>query len=331
MPHVPEGKVAAMALSQQVRPAGSRVAAWGHYQPPVVVTNDDLLARGLDSNDEWIRSRTGIVSRRICADETLLDIGVLAARDAMAKAGVTGADVDLVIFATCTAPAPVPSCAAEAASRLGIQAPGAFDINAACAGFVYAMSTASDAVLAGTAHTVLVIGAEKFTDWLDWTDRSTAILFADGAGAAIVTAHDSPTFGPIVWGSDGTGAQAIRIDPAAATIAQDGQTVYRWATSTMGDVALRACEAAGVEPGELAVFVPHQANLRIIEIIAKKLRADNAIIGRDVVTAGNTSAASIPMAMSKLLAEHDVPPGAPMLVLGFGAGLTYAGQVILSP
>ncbi len=320
-----------MPLTNPGRPAGSRVAGWGHYQPGTVLTNDDLLARGLDSNDEWIRSRTGIVSRRICTDESLIDLAERAALDALANAKVPAADIDLVIFATCTALTPIPSGAAEIATRLGIDSPGAYDLNAACAGFVYAISTASDAVLAGKARQVLVVGAEKFTDWLDWTDRSTAILFADGAGAAVVSASDSTGIGPIVWGSDGRGAQAIRIDLDTERIAQDGQTVYRWATSMMGDVAIAACKEAGIEPSDLAAFVPHQANLRIIEIIARQLNATNAVIARDVVTSGNTSAASIPLALSKLLATGSLPANSPVLILGFGAGLTYAGQVLLTP
>lgn len=320
-----------MPLLNPGRPAGSRVVAWGHYQPATVITNDDLLTRGLDSNDEWIRSRTGIVSRRICDGESLIDLAERAGRDALAKSKVSPEEIDLVIFATCTALMPIPSGAAEIATRLNITSPGAFDLNAACAGFVYAISTASDAILAGKARNVLVVGAEKFTDWLDWTDRSTAILFADGAGAAVVSAAESTGVGPVVWGSDGANAQAIRIEGATDRIAQDGQTVYRWATSTMGNIAIAACKAAGIEPSELAAFIPHQANLRIIEIIARQLNATNAVIARDVVTSGNTSAASIPLALSKLLETDSLPSGAPVLILGFGAGLTYAGQVVLTP
>jgi 3-oxoacyl-[acyl-carrier-protein] synthase-3 len=320
-----------MSLSTSTRSPGSSITAWGHYQPPTTLSNDDLLERGLDSNDEWIRSRTGIIERHVATSETLLDMAEIAAQDALGKAQVDLESIDLVIFATCTALAPVPGLAAELASRLGLREPGAYDLNAACAGFVYALSAASDAILTGQAHTVLVVGAEKFSDWLDWTERSTAIIFADGAGAAIVTAGTTTGISPVVWGSDGVNAQAIRIEAESNTIRQDGQTVYRWATSTMGDVALAVCRKAGVDPSELSVFVPHQANLRIIELIAKKLGAQNAIIGRDVVTSGNTSAASIPMAMSKLLASNTVASGSPMLILGFGAGLTFAGLVVLAP
>jgi len=321
-----------MQLKPLIRPSGSRVTAWGHYQPATAITNVDLIAKGLESDDEWIRSRTGIIERRIAAEgESLLDMAELAARDVLAKSGVTTAEIDLVIFATCTAKVPVPMGAGEIADRLDIHSPGAYDINAACAGFVYALNAASDAVLNGHARHVLVIGAEKFSDWLDWADRSTAIIFADAAGAAIVSVSESPAIGPIVWGSDGANSQAIRMDPRSRTISQDGQTVYRWATSTMGDVALEVCKRTGVPPEELAVFAPHQANLRIIESVAKQLGAVNALLARDIVTSGNTSAASIPLALSKLLSKHVIPRGSPMLLLGFGAGLTYAGHVVLSP
>jgi 3-oxoacyl-[acyl-carrier-protein] synthase-3 len=321
-----------MQLEHRVRPRGTRVAAWGHYQPTLIRTNDDLIEQGLDSADEWIRSRTGIVERRVAAEgETLLDMAELAAADALAKSGLSASDIDLVILATCTALTPVPMVAGALAARLGIDSPGAFDLNAACSGFVYAINIASDSILSGQARNVLVVGVEKFSDWLDWQDRSTAIIFADGAGAAIVSAHDSPAIGPLVWGSAGDQAQAIRMSPETGKIAQDGQTVYRWATSTVGDVALEVCRRADISPDELAVFAPHQANLRIIELIAKKLGARNALIARDVVTSGNTSAASIPLALSKLLAANDVPTGAPMLLVGYGAGLTYAGQIVLAP
>jgi 3-oxoacyl-[acyl-carrier-protein] synthase-3 len=327
-----ERKYVRKLLEQGVRPAGSRVAAWGHYQPSVVLTNDDLVARGLDSSDEWIRTRTGVTQRHIAAEgESLIDMAERAGRDAMTKSGVAAADIDLVIFATCTARTPVPMGAADLASRLGIASPGAYDLNAACAGFVYAISAASDAILCGHARNVLIIGAEKFSDWLDGQARSTAIIFADGAGAAVISAHDESTIGPLVSGSDGTHAQAIRMSAESQTIAQDGQTVYRWATSTMGDVALEVCRRTGVEPDELAVFAPHQANMRIIDLVAKKLGAANAHVLNDVTTSGNTSAASIPLALSKYLEVNPLPSGSPILLLGFGAGLSYAGQIVLSP
>jgi 3-oxoacyl-[acyl-carrier-protein] synthase-3 len=178
---------------------------------------------------------------------------------------------------------------------------------------------------------VLVIGAEKLSQWLDWTDRSTAVIFADGAGAAVVGPSDTPGIGPVVWGSSGDKFEAIRIPDRHGSLGQEGQTVFRWATTALHPVAKLACERAGVDPSELAAFVPHQANLRIIESIARKLGADNAVVARDIVTAGNTSAASIPLALSRMLERGEVRSGGLALILGFGAGLTYAGQVIEIP
>lgn len=313
------------------RPAGSRVAGIGHYQPPTVVTNDDLVIRGVQTNDEWIRSRVGIAERRFAVDESMLDMAVAAASKALANSGIVSADIDLVILATCTGEQQVPGGSATLASRLGISSPGAYDINAACAGFVYALTAASNAVVTGQARNALVVGSEKLTDYVDLYDRSTGIIFGDGAGAVVVTAADSTEIGPVVWGSDGANAQAILTDKESATLRQEGQTVYRWATSTMAEVGYRACVAAGIRPVDLAAFVPHQANLRIIELIAKRLGATNAVIARDIVTSGNTSSASIPIALSKLLERGEIASGTPVLMVGFGAGLTYAAQVILAP
>ncbi|MEO6503516.1 MAG: beta-ketoacyl-ACP synthase III [Jatrophihabitantaceae bacterium] len=320
-----------ITLSTPPRSTGSRVAGLGHYQPPTVLTNDDLVALGVNTNDEWVQSRVGIAERRFAMDETMLDMGVAAASKAMANSGISATDIDLVILATCTGKQQVPGGAAELASRLGIDSPGAYDLNAACAGFVYALNAASNAVTAGHARNVLVVGSEKLTDYVDLLDRGTGIIFADGAGAAVVTASDSVGIGPVVWGSDGDSAGAITTDAESATLRQEGQSVFRWATSTMGDVGLQACAAAGLEPSQLAGFVPHQANLRIIDLIAKKLNAPNVVVARDIINSGNTSSASIPIALSKMLERGEVASGAPVLLVGFGAGLTYAGQVILAP
>jgi 3-oxoacyl-[acyl-carrier-protein] synthase-3 len=320
-----------VTLSIPPRSTGSRVAGLGHYQPPTVLTNDDLVKLGVETNDEWVQSRVGIAERRFAMDETMLDMAVAAASKALANSGISPLEVDLVILATCTGKQQVPGGAAELASRLGIVSPGAYDLNAACAGFVYALNSASDAVTAGHARNVLVVGSEKLTDYVDLRDRGTGIIFADGAGAAVVTASDSVGIGPVVWGSDGDSAGAITTDAASATLRQEGQSVFRWATSKMGDVGLQACAAAGIEPSQLAGFVPHQANLRIIDLIAKKLNAPNVVVARDIVNSGNTSSASIPIALSKMLERGEVASGAPVLLVGFGAGLTYAGQVILAP
>ncbi|MET8862517.1 beta-ketoacyl-ACP synthase III [Nonomuraea sp. NPDC004580] len=310
---------------------GAKVLALGHYQPANVVTNDDL-AKTMETNDEWIQSRVGIKERRVApAGESVEDMATIAGGKAMAACGMSPDDIDLVIVASCTLETQIPNASAVVAHRLGVHAPGAFDVNAACAGFCYALGTASAAVRAGSAKNVLVIGAEKLSQWVDWTDRSTAVIFADGAGAAVVGPSDTPGIGPVVWGSAGDKSDAIIIKDRNDSLHQEGQTVFRWATTALHPVALEACRRAGVEPSELAAFVPHQANLRIVESIARKLGADNAVIARDIVHAGNTSAASIPLALSRMLERGEVQSGGLALVLGFGAGLTYAGQVIEIP
>ena len=313
---------------------GAKVLAFGGYQPDRVVTNDDL-AKIVDTSDEWIRSRVGIESRRVAAaDETVADMAEAAGAKALAASGLTPAAIDLVIVATCSPEVPLPNVAAVVAYRLGIVAPGAYDLNAACAGFCYALATASDSIRAGSARHALVIGAEKMTDWLDWNDRSTCIIFADGAGAAVLgpTADGEPTgIGPVVWGSAGDQAEKITIPSRTGAIRQDGQAVFRWATTALHPVALEACARAGVTPADISAFIPHQANLRIIEAIARKLGIPRERLADDITHAGNTSSASIPLALSRLAEQGRLQPGTPALLLGFGAGLSYAAQVVTVP
>jgi 3-oxoacyl-[acyl-carrier-protein] synthase III len=314
--------------------AGARILAFGGYQPDTVVTNDDLAKR-VDTNDEWIRSRVGIESRRIAGpDESVADMATAAGGKALAASGLSPDAIDLVIVATCSTILPMPSVAAITASRLGIAAPGAYDLNAACAGFCYALATASDAVKSGSARNVLVIGAEKMSDWVDWDDRSTCIIFADGAGAAVVTAtgEGEPSgIGPVVWGSAGDQGNKIQVTGRTGAITQDGQAVFRWATTAIAPVALRACERAGVSPADLSAFIPHQANLRIIEAIARKLGIPREKVADDIVHSGNTSSASIPLALSRMAEQGRLESGTPALLIGFGAGLSYASQVVTLP
>ena len=311
----------------------SRLLSVGHYQPSRVVTNDDL-ATMVDTSDEWIRDRVGIATRRIADSETVSDMAAAAAGKALANSGLSAADIDLVVVATCTAIDRSPNTACRVAAKLGITAPGAFDLNTACSGFSYALATADHAVNAGASRNALVIGAEKLSDFIDWTDRSTCIIFGDGAGAAVVTASgpDEPAgIGPVVWGSAPEKGDAVRIEGWRPYIAQEGQSVFRWATTMLAPLAQQACERAGVGLDEIAAFVPHQANARIIDGIAKRIGIPNAIIAKDVVESGNTSAASVPLALSKLVERREVPAGAPVLLFGFGGGLTYAGQVVRCP
>jgi 3-oxoacyl-[acyl-carrier-protein] synthase-3 len=321
-----------VALKSAPAAAATRILGLGHYRPSNVITNHDLIARGVDTDDDWIRSRVGISERRWAdPDETVVDMAEAAGSKALAAAGVAATDIDLVIVASCTMPTPVPAAAPQLASRLGIPAPGAFDVNSGCSGFVYALNVASAAVLTGQARNVLVVASERFSGWLDFSDRGTCIILGDAAGAAVVGRSDVVGLGPVVWGSDGDQFDTVAIDEGSRLFRQEGQAVYRWATSQMAPVALEACRRAGVEPRDLAAFIPHQANLRIIDSIAKRLGAPEVIVARDIVTSGNTSAATIPLALSRMVERGEIPSGAPVLLLGFGSGLAYAAQVVLAP
>jgi 3-oxoacyl-[acyl-carrier-protein] synthase-3 len=312
----------------------TRILGIGSTQPERVVTNDDL-SMVMDTNDEWIRERVGIAERRFGGqDDTVVSMAVQAGSKAIAAAGISPTDVDTVIVATCTNTATIPNAAAQVAELIGIKDAGAFDLNAACAGFCYALGVASDMVRAGSARRALVIGSEKLTDVVDPADRSTAIIFADAAGAAVVGPADEPGIGPVAWGSAGDLADMIGMTDKGF-IYQEGQSVFRWATTKIAPIALRALELAGVEPKDIDVLIPHQANLRIIEAIAKKLRKHGAredmIVADDIVYSGNTSSASIPMAMDHMRAAGRVHSGDVALLVGFGAGLSYAGQVVVFP
>src|SRR3954466_13344411 len=255
--------------------AHPRLLGLGQHRPPHVVANGDL-AGTLDTDDAWIRERTGIRARRIAADDAGgVAMAVDASAKALADAGIDPSDVDLVVVATCTMPTSIPGAAAQGARGLRARRAGAFDLNAACAGFCYGLSVAADAVRSGTARNVVVIGAEKLSDWVDWTDRRSAILFGDGAGAAVVGVGDTTGIGPVVWGSDGARAGLIDI-PVGGKLRLDGPAVFRWATTSLAGVARAACAAAGIAPTDLAAFVPHQANLRIIEAGAPRPRAPPA-------------------------------------------------------
>ncbi|MGW3687994.1 beta-ketoacyl-ACP synthase III [Streptomyces sp. NPDC005125] len=316
---------------------GSRVVALGHYQPAKVLTNDDLAAM-VDTSDEWITSRVGIKTRHVGGpDETVDEMAAHAAAKALATAGLLPTDIDLVLVATSTAMDRSPSMSARVAARLGMGSPAVMDINVVCSGFTHALATADHAVRAGAATRALVIGADKMADIADWTDRSTCVLLGDGAGAAVVVADArgvadaAPGIGPVLWGSVPEMGRAVRIEGTPPRFAQEGQSVYRWATTQLPPIARKVCERAGVAPEDLAAVVLHQANLRIIEPVARKIGAVNAVIARDVVDSGNTSAASIPMALSKLVERGEVESGAPVLLFGFGGNLSYAGQVIRCP
>ncbi len=322
----------------------SQILSVGGYQPSRVVPNSEIVDR-IESTDEWIRQRTGIEERRFAAPgESVLDMAEAACRQALERAGLTMDDVDTVIVATITYPFQAPSAATALIARLGNPKAAAFDINAACAGFCYGLGMASDFIRSGTSKHVLVIGVEKLTDFTDPNDRATAFIFADGAGAVLVGPSDHPGIGPTIWGSDADSRDAILLNPswndfrngatgvAWPVISQQGQIVFRWAVYSMAKAGLKALDAAGITVDQLDAFIPHQANVRIIETMAKEMKMpEKVIIAQDIRTSGNTSAASVPLAMSALLKDHPELHGGLALLIGYGAGLVYAGQVVQLP
>jgi 3-oxoacyl-[acyl-carrier-protein] synthase III len=313
---------------------GAKLLGFGSAQGNRVVTNHDL-AKVVDTNDEWIQQRVGIVHRRLADDDqTVVSMAVESGAKAIADAGLSPSDVDQVVVATCTMPGGIPNAAAQVADQIGIKAQSAYDLNAACAGFVYATAQASDAVRAGSARNVLVIGSERFQEWLDWEDRANCIIFADGAGATVIGATEEPQLGPGVLGSAGDLVDTIYLRDNKY-IYQEGQSVFRWATTQIAPVAVQAVEAAGLQMSDVDVLVPHQANLRIVEAIARKLQnqgaRDDMVVARDIVYSGNTSSASIPLSIDHMRSAGEIPSGAVMLLVGFGAGLSYAAQVAVCP
>ena len=329
-------------LAQTTGPKGSRILAYGAARGDLEVTNDELVGP-IDSSDEWIRQRTGIVTRTRASHGVLaLDLATEAGREAIATSGIDPAQIDLVIVATISNVRQTPSISAVVADRVGANPAAAYDANAACAGFSYAVAQADALIRAGAAHYALVIGAEKLSDIVDPTDRSISFLLGDGAGAVVMGPSDEVGIGPVVWGSDGAKADSVGMnatlieyrdgDAEWPTLRQEGQTVFRWAVWEMAKAARRAIEAAGVTPDDIAAFVPHQANMRIIDELAKQLKLpEHVVIARDIATTGNTSAASIPLATHRLLQEHPELSGGLALQIGFGAGLVYSGQVVRLP
>ena len=320
----------------------TRIYSYGAARGDLVVPNDDLIGP-IDSSDEWIQQRTGIITRtRASADVLAVDLATDAAREAIAKSGVAAGQIDLVIIATISNVQQTPSMAAVVADRVGSNPAAAYDTNAACAGFSYAVTQADALIRSGAAHYALVIGAEKLSDVVDPTDRSISFLLGDGAGAVVIGPSDSPGIAPAVWGSDGSKADAVGMNSTLTdfrdgsaewpTLRQEGQTVFRWAVWDMAKVAKQALEAAGITAADLAAFIPHQANMRIIDEFAKQLKLpESVMIARDIATTGNTSAASIPLATHRLLAEHPELSGGLALQIGFGAGLVFGAQVVVLP
>ncbi len=304
----------------------------GSHRPAQRLRNAEKAAR-IDSSHEWIQSRSGIVTRGVAGpDESVVDMAVSAGGKALAAAGVDAADIGLVLLATCSMPGPLPGGSPEVAYRLGALSAGASDIGAGCAGFTYAVSLAADSVRAGSADHALVIGSEKLLPMVDLDDRGTAFLFGDGAGAAVISLSAVDGIGRVAWAHDGSQHEMLTIHGSPPTLAMEGRSIYRWATTSLPALARRACEQAGVELVDLAAIVPHQANLRITESVVRSLKLPaSVVVARDVVDSGNTSAASVPLALARLVESGDVGSGDAVLLLGFGAGLTAAGQVVRLP
>jgi 3-oxoacyl-[acyl-carrier-protein] synthase-3 len=332
----------------------SRIMGVGGYRPRRIVDNAEICTY-IDSSDEWIRTRSGIVERRWASpDETVRMMSVSAARKALERAGVEPGQIDTVIVSTVTHLSQTPAIATTIANELGAKGAAAFDISAACAGFCYMVAMADALIRSGASKYVAIIGVERLTDLTDIHDRSTAFIFADGAGAAVIGPSDVPSIGPVVWGSDGEQADLItqtepwdkaiprheRVRPEDGseqattwpTLRMNGNPVFKWASYAMAKTAAEALDAAGVQPEELDVFVPHQANNRITDAMFRALKLPNdVVIARDIIHHGNTSAASIPLAIETLLESGQATSGQTALIIGFGAGLVYAGQVITLP
>jgi 3-oxoacyl-[acyl-carrier-protein] synthase-3 len=330
-------------LHQAVGSPFTRIISVGAARGDVNVPNDDIVGP-IESSDEWIRQRTGVISRtRASASVSAADLATTAANEAIANAKIPASDIGAVIIATISNDVLTPSMAALVAERIGATPAAAYDVSAACAGFCYGIAQADALVRAGAAKYVLVIGAEKLSDYAKPTDRTISFLLGDGAGAVIVGPADSVGISPTIWGSDGGKWDAVGMDRPTReafddrdgefpTLRQDGQTVFRWAVWEMAKVAQEALDAAGISAADLAAFIPHQANMRIINEFAKQLNVpDSVVIARDIETTGNTSAASVPLAMHRVLAENPELSGGYALIIGFGAGLVYAAQIVRLP
>ena len=338
----------AARIAQTTGAEHTAILGLGVYRPARIVTNEEV-AGPIDSSDEWIRTRSGIKTRRFASEEeTIQSMSVAASRGALESAGIEVEQVDCVIVATSTHLLLTPAAAPQIATELGMNGTAAFDISAGCAGFCHALALASDLVRAGTASHVLVIGVEKLTNTVNPKDRATAFLFADGAGAVVVGPSEEQGIGPTVWGSDGTQHHAIRqdkdwmeyfaeieekgLDAVRPYLAMEGTAVFRWAAHSLEKVCRDAIDRAGLSTDDLDAMIPHQANGRIIEIMARVLKLpEHCALANDIEETGNTSAASIPLAMEALLRKGESKPGDTALLIAFGAGLSYAAQVVTLP
>jgi 3-oxoacyl-[acyl-carrier-protein] synthase III len=331
------------ALTTSTGARHAAVLGLGSYRPRRIVTNHEIVD-AIDSSDEWIQQRSGIVTRRFAdPDETVQMMSVAASRQAIERAGLSPEQIDCVVVATVSHLLQTPAVATAISHELGTNQAAAFDISAACAGFCHGIALASDLVRAGSAGHVLVVGVERLSDITNRNDRGTAFIFADGAGAAVVGPAEAEGIGPVVWGSDGEQFDLIRQSedwrdviasdaPAMPHLVMQGNAVFRWAAFAMAKVAQQALDRAGVTVDDLDVFVPHQANMRIIDAMARAMKLPGTVrIARDIADQGNTSAASVPLALDRMIEEGDARSGDTALLIAFGAGLAYAAQVVTVP
>ncbi|WP_420429664.1 beta-ketoacyl-ACP synthase III [Algiphilus sp.] len=314
----------------------ARIAGTGSYLPERVVTNSELEGR-IDTSDEWIVSRTGIEARHVAADgELTSDLALQAARKALEAAGRGPGDVDLIIVATTTPDMVFPSTACILQSKLGVQQGAAFDVQAVCTGFIYALSVADRMVATGGHHCALVVGAEVFSRLLDWNDRRTCVLFGDGAGAVVVSRDGQHGILGTHLGADGSLGHILRVTGGIAEgavrgnpfLEMDGQAVFRTAIRTLGESAQTVLQQTGLRPRDIDWFVPHQANARIINALADRVGVPAERVVTTVARHGNTSAASVPLALDTAVRDGRIQAGETLMLQGVGGGMTW-GSVLL--
>lgn len=301
----------------------------GAYVPDHIVTNFDL-EKVVDTNDEWIRTRTGIEERRIAGDDMdTSDLALIAAKNALVDASLDAADIDLIVVATATPDHVFPSVACMVQEGLGIKNIPAMDVSAACAGFVYALITAQQFVATRTYKNVLVIGSEKFSKIIDWSDKNTCVLFGDGAGAVVLSeVSDEKGFLSFELGSDGSGGKHLFVDKHTNTVGMNGREVFKFAVRKMPDSSLSVVEKAGLTKEDVDFLIPHQANIRIIDAAREKLGLETEKVSTTIRQHGNTSAASIPLALYTEIQNDKIKDGDVIVMVGFGGGLTW-GSVCL--
>jgi 3-oxoacyl-[acyl-carrier-protein] synthase-3 len=316
----------------------ARLTGTGSCLPGVPVTNDDLVARGIDTNDEWIVSRTGIRSRYLAPPGTMAsELGLVAARRALEMAGIDGGELDLIIVATSTPDFIFPSTACLIQGRLGNRGATAFDVQAVCSGFAYALGIADKFIRSGSHKKALVIGSEVFSRILDWADRGTCVLFGDGAGAVVLEASASPGILATALHADGSQAGILNVPGQICAgqvtgdpfLRMDGPAVFKYAVRVLAEVAEEVCAAAGVETSEIDWLIPHQANIRIIDATGRKLGLDRNRVIVTVDRHGNTSAASVPLALDEAVRDGRLQRGHKVLLEGVGGGFTWGAALLV--